>query len=224
MALAHNPRIVTDGLVLCLDAANVKSYPGTGSTWYDISGNGYDATLSNVSHLAEEGAFDMNGSTSTIFASTFVPPRSAHTIMIYFKSDIALDNTTSSSNRLTLFKNGSQWNPGMWINGRVIRPHMPPEYRDKIFSYRPFTDWNMVGQIWNGSDLYTVDNGTVTLDTLRSSTYSQSNQTGMTIGYESGTTSYTLDGRVSVFQVYNRALTSNEVTQNFAALRGRYGI
>ena len=40
-------RIVTDGLVLMLDAGNDKSYPGTGTTWYDLSGNGNSGTLVN---------------------------------------------------------------------------------------------------------------------------------------------------------------------------------
>ena len=47
MATDYNPSIVTDGLVLCLDAANTKSYPGSGTTWTDISGKGYDGTLTN---------------------------------------------------------------------------------------------------------------------------------------------------------------------------------
>ena len=45
MSLHHSPKIITDGLVLCLDARNTKSYPGTGTTWYDISGNNNHATL-----------------------------------------------------------------------------------------------------------------------------------------------------------------------------------
>ena len=47
MGLAHSPSIVTDGLVLCVDAANTKSYPGSGTTWTDVSGKGYDGTLTN---------------------------------------------------------------------------------------------------------------------------------------------------------------------------------
>ena len=39
------PNIVEEGLVLALDAANVKSYPGSGTTWYDLSGNGRNFTL-----------------------------------------------------------------------------------------------------------------------------------------------------------------------------------
>jgi len=45
MAGSTGPDIVTDGLVLALDAANKKSYPGSGTTWYDLSGNGFNFTL-----------------------------------------------------------------------------------------------------------------------------------------------------------------------------------
>ena len=46
MGLAHSPRIVTDGLVLCLDAASKRSYPGAGTTWTDLKG-GNNGTLTN---------------------------------------------------------------------------------------------------------------------------------------------------------------------------------
>ena len=47
MALQHSPSIVTSGLVLCLDPANLRSYTGSGTTWYDASGNGKNGTLTN---------------------------------------------------------------------------------------------------------------------------------------------------------------------------------
>ena len=67
MGLAHSPRIVTDGLVLALDAGNTKSYPGSGSTWKDLSGNGYDAiqTGSRVSYSSAESAWEFTGTTDT---------------------------------------------------------------------------------------------------------------------------------------------------------------
>lgn len=46
MGTSYNPPIVTDGLVLCLDAANKRSYPGTGTTWSDLAGAN-DGTLTN---------------------------------------------------------------------------------------------------------------------------------------------------------------------------------
>ena len=48
MGLSHSPRIVTDGLVLCLDAANKRSYPGAGTTWTDLTANKNNGTLTNM--------------------------------------------------------------------------------------------------------------------------------------------------------------------------------
>ena len=47
MGISYNPKIVTNGLVLCLDAANAKSYPGSGTAWTDLSGLGNTGTLTN---------------------------------------------------------------------------------------------------------------------------------------------------------------------------------
>ena len=47
MGLLHSPLSPTDGLVLCLDSANRRSYPGSGNTWFDLSGNGNNGTLTN---------------------------------------------------------------------------------------------------------------------------------------------------------------------------------
>ena len=51
MAVRYNPRTVIDGLVLALDAGNTKSYPGSGTTWTDLSGHGNDGTLTNATYL-----------------------------------------------------------------------------------------------------------------------------------------------------------------------------
>ena len=67
MAVGYNPKIVTDGLVLAFDTGNTKSYPGSGSTWKDLSGNGYDAirTGSRVSYNSTENAWEFTGTTDT---------------------------------------------------------------------------------------------------------------------------------------------------------------
>jgi len=65
MGTFYNSNISTDGLVLCLDAANPRSYPGSGSTWYDLSGNGNHADLATGSMGLENwsnGTFNFNGS------------------------------------------------------------------------------------------------------------------------------------------------------------------
>ena len=55
MALTHSPKIVTDNLVLCLDAANTKSYSGTGTTWNDISYNGNNGTIDGATFKSPLG-------------------------------------------------------------------------------------------------------------------------------------------------------------------------
>ena len=47
MGVFAGPNIVEDGLMLYLDAADPKSYPGSGTSWFDLSGNGRHATLRN---------------------------------------------------------------------------------------------------------------------------------------------------------------------------------
>ena len=53
--------MVTSGLVLCLDAANTKSYPGSGTTWYDLSGEGNDGTLTNGPTFNPSGWIEFDG-------------------------------------------------------------------------------------------------------------------------------------------------------------------
>jgi len=60
MAITRGPNIVRDGLVLCLDAKDPNSYSGSGTTWYDVSGNGYNA-VSQASAATTESKFNSNG-------------------------------------------------------------------------------------------------------------------------------------------------------------------
>ena len=64
MGLAHSPRIVTDGLVLALDAGNTKSYPGNGTNVSDLSRSGYDFTMTNgaTTNATNGGVFSFDGS------------------------------------------------------------------------------------------------------------------------------------------------------------------
>lgn len=47
MAFSFSPRAVTNGLILSLDAANTRSYPGSGTVWTDLSRSGINGTLTN---------------------------------------------------------------------------------------------------------------------------------------------------------------------------------
>ena len=68
MTTSYSPLIVTDGLVMYLDAANPKSYPGTGTTWTDISRNNNNGTLTNgpTFSSANLGSIVFDGSNDAI--------------------------------------------------------------------------------------------------------------------------------------------------------------
>ena len=75
MTVAYNPRIVTDGLVLALDAGNIKSYPGNGVTLTDLSGKGNNGTLINGPTYSN-GAINLQGSLTNDYIATnlVLPP------------------------------------------------------------------------------------------------------------------------------------------------------
>jgi hypothetical protein len=74
MAFAYSPKIVTDGLVFLYDAKNPKSYPGSGTIWYDISGNGNHATIDGATFNTDEFQFDgLNDSLSLSSTITTTP-------------------------------------------------------------------------------------------------------------------------------------------------------
>ena len=93
MATIYNPNIVTDKLVFCLDAANTKSYPGSGTDWKDLSSQGNNGTLTNSPTYVPNsngGYFDFDGTNDYINANTALPDsfflgNSTISFWIYFK-------------------------------------------------------------------------------------------------------------------------------------------
>ena len=69
MGCSSGPDIIQDGLVLCVDASNSRSYPGTGTTWYDLSKNKYNGTLINEPYFVSDGPtsyFQFDGSNERV--------------------------------------------------------------------------------------------------------------------------------------------------------------
>jgi hypothetical protein len=64
MSLSHSPLIVRDGLVLCLDAANPRSYPKSGTTWSDLAGanNGTLTNMTDNFNQDDKGSLSFDGS------------------------------------------------------------------------------------------------------------------------------------------------------------------
>jgi hypothetical protein len=112
MAYFHSPTIVTNGLVLCLDSANTESYPGSGTTWTDLSGNGNNGTLVNGPVFDGEnlGSISFDGVNDSV-QITKVPsidftPTSSFTMMVWAKV-LGLSGDFTANRASTVFGRGS---------------------------------------------------------------------------------------------------------------------
>ena len=86
MAFGNGPRIVNNGLVLCLDASDRNSYPGSGTTWFDVSGNGNHATLNNgVGFSTDNGGIMTFDGANDYAMITTATSYSEYTIMFFCK-------------------------------------------------------------------------------------------------------------------------------------------
>lgn len=88
MTIHAGPKIITNGLVLCLDPGNTKSYIGSGTTVADLSGNGNNATLqaSPTFNTANLGSFSLNGTTQYLSTSYTQPSVEAYSIEAWFRT------------------------------------------------------------------------------------------------------------------------------------------
>jgi len=226
MGVGYNPKIVTDGLVFCLDAANKRSYPGSGTTWYDKVG-GNDGTLTNGPTFSSDngGGIEFDGtndwitmsssasdSYSDLTASTWVYPEfSSRT---YGRTIVAY--TLSCDNQRFALEYGRTANRFDCLCGNKL------VYSGALSNYNWY---NVVStSTYNGS-IYTHTlyiNGQFS----NSGTSTQAPGGGkFYIGWYANCSplnNSTWLGKISTVSIYNRALSAQEVLQNYEATKGRY--
>jgi hypothetical protein len=232
MALAHSPRIVTDGLVLCLDAGNPKSYPGSGTTWTDLSGNGNNGTLtngptynsSNGGSIAFDGTNDyINGSVGTLNAPfTFEVFGKFNNTSQYNYEYFGSVGGFSTNSMISISKIGTQdvnssYHGFMYVytgSGEAKKTNIDL----RSTSYQHLTvvllqNFPYIKVYKNGVEGSMVDSLSAPINT----------NGNFRIGTWANNT-WWLNGNIASVKVYNRALTASEIQQNFNALRGRFGI
>ena len=220
--------IVQSGLVLNLDAGVSSSYPGSGTTWTDLSGNGNTGTLTNGptyssangGSLVFDGVDDYGNFSSRIL--TNVVTEISCFMWIYPKSDgvvlaILGQSEINSSYHHSAIEVGSsgELRMSLWHNSLTNR----------INSTLSLNTWNNVGFTYAGTTL----TGYLNSSNVGTTTFTWSKPSDIYFGIMSfdgtnmGTSAYG-DGNVSNIEVYNRALTAAEIQQNFNATRSRYSI
>jgi hypothetical protein len=243
MGLNHSPRIVTDGLVLCLDAANRRSYPGSGNTWIDLSGNGYHLTLTNGP------TYSSNNSGGIVFDGINDYALGTDTIRVGGKNktlttEIAFFLPTSGIGMiLTNQRQGGDNGQGLYTCSNTTlqfeqHSRTAPPYLYYLtasaqgFSNLRIDGWNIVS--WgltigtsNISCNYMINGYTETIsNTIVWDGVESLTDDNLEIGRWKNHTYGDFYGKQTVgsLKVYNRVLSVSEQLRNFNALRGRYGI
>ena len=229
MAIKHSPRIVTDGLVLYLDAANTKSYPGSGTTWTDISGKSNNGTLTNgptfdsgnKGTIVFDGSNDYVSETSGLSDSLLQGDWS-----ISFWANFDVVNTGNSTNDKPLLQHGSSsTRNGLHLTNRrgIMLFGLYSDDMDSIQSLTADTWYNFVFTLNNTSYLKQIYiNGLLDASGTGGGAYTGTGSNTRIGGKVMFFGSY-FDGNMSNVSAYNRVLTATEVKQNYDALKWRYG-
>jgi hypothetical protein len=224
MATYYNPQIVTNGLVLCLDAANTKSYPGSGTTWTDLSGRGNTGTLTNgpTFSSANGGSIVLDGVNDYVQSTSF---SSQLTTDITVEAWIYITATASDWVRINgTGGNGGNRTFGLWYStSRSLLWQRYGASDPGIFpsNVLDLATWYYVAATTSGSSHVLYVNGS-SIGTATASGPWASSSENITVGF-AGFHAYH-NGRISNTRIYNKALTAQEIQQNFNTLRGRFGL
>ena len=256
MAVEHGyGKIVTDGLVLCLDAADNNSYPGSGNTWYDLSGYGISGTLQNGASFdsGDLGNITFDGVDDYVQLSNFnnIKNLTQGTVSVTFKwsagesvkllyignpsySSLAsgfymwCGNTTSAATDeglRVLFRDTS--------NNTLF--DLLERHNSNTYYYRN-SKFNIFTVVQNGTypNFYLNDqNLTNSLEHWSNSTptnygafFNDISITDFVIGADYANQSIRTNREQSItnIRIYNRALTAQEIQQNYNATKTRFGL
>lgn len=224
MAIQYNSSIVTNGLVLHIDAANKKSYPGSGTTWSNLVPSGENFTLTNSPSYSgnNNGFFTFNGTNSyAVAANNTLLDTQTPTVEVWVKTNATTQTgfwfeKGSVNSQYALFQEGANIQWRMNIGGIT-------NLSTTTATYMNISSWyQVVGTYISGSRLLYINGVQVNSDAQTGTI--ATNTSGMYVGAYGTGTGYYYNGSLSICRVYNRVLSSAEIRQNFNAQRGRYGI
>ena len=221
MSVFSGPEIVNSGLVLSLDAGNKKSYPGSGTTWTDLSGSGYHHTLSSAPLTTIDNVLCFDTSTTgqiAVTSSTYTFSTS-YTMVAWAR--VLADSQVSTWR--TLWRTSPNDHPILLQDSTNLIGY----YDNDTGSFNSYglnagtlgieNKWTMFTLVGSGGSTTCYINNNVASGTVAFSS------NGLNHNYFGMQPSQPF-GYVSIAQIYNRTLSLSEIQQNFNALRGRFGI
>lgn len=228
IAAADVASIVTANLQLYLDAANSASYPGTGTTWTDLSPNAYSTTLVgapafNTTYFTFDGTTEYVDTNQSLAAESF-------SVGAWFRSSAAGIKMILSKETTA----GNPWNYRIWMNGGQLVADMSQAPATQASLTSPLTSynngsWYLVMFTRDDSNWYLYVNGSQVATRADPYTGSVTNAQELWIGRsaftgQSPTGSYQYTGDIGQIFIYNAVLTSEQILQNYNATRATYGL
>ena len=239
MAISYNPRTITDGLVLALDAGNVKSYNAgiSTTTWTDLSGRGNNGTLvlgptyssANGGSIVFDGTDDY-ATVPDVTGVTDFSNTNNYTVDFWVYVNSTQNDTRNTDNNIV-----EKWSqvgsyPYTFRYVRSSQTIRAAAYNGTIDNTTSVTvspnNWVHICGVFNwSSSLLTLykNGGSVTSSTALNLTGTITNDSALNLMRRGNGFNY-VTGRLSNLKIYNRALTAAEVRQNFNALRSRFSI
>ena len=215
------PNIITDGLVLNIDAGFVSSYPTAGTTWYDLSGNDSNGTLIN------NPAFTSANSGSIVWDGTddYYNTGKTATQLGFYDANYTMEAwvyPTSLTNDRTMFGTDQQgFRQGLHLvfrNGNIYQGHYASDFNAGTVTVN---NWYQIVYTFNASNgacqifKNNVSQGTGTIASFIGTT-----NVVIARWAEQGYFS----GNGGIYRIYNRVLSSSEISQNYNAQKGRFGL
>ena len=238
VASAQPGQIITDGLQLRLEPQLYSSYPGSGTSAYDLSSNRYTATLQRgvTYSTARAPSFGFNGATNNRYIDTGQYfSYETFTLSSWFKSSVTTTYQMLFSKEVVL---GTPWNYRMYLNlsdGKLVG-----DLNGNGTSGSVVTSTNLCDGVWHNAvfvrsvaadTLYLYVDGVLATSGTDTTTGLLANNQNCWIGisaYQGGGAnpngSYPMNGQIGQSLIYNTALTATQVKQNFNAMRGVYGV
>ena len=225
MAFNYSPKVITDGLVLYLDAANTRSYPGTGTAWNDLSRSGNNGTLTNgpTFNSGNGGSIVFDGVDDYVNCGSQKVNNTSFTFSCWVKLAIASGtqvfiaqgSTGAGSYQYIAFRNNLfQFN----TDGSNTFAESNSTPSANIW-------YNIVGvyntTVTNKNIIYVNSIPQTTVSTATANFTGDSTSLGRS---PFGSGGAFLNGNIANAQIYNRALSSTEILQNYNATKTRFGL
>jgi len=243
MGAFAGPNLIEDGLVLALDAGNAKSYPGSGTTWTDLSGQDNNGTLVNgpTYSSGNGGSIVFDGTNDRIDSyddsDVFVDDNSL-TVSIFVNIDEP--TKTGKGGLVSSQRYQSESDAGGYglciYDGTQLCVNLTKDISGTQTTYQAVCTFTYVRQQFKYYS-FTYDNSSKTvttyMDGVQQATSTNSNyawtvntvnrKTHIGRNHQGGWGNY-YNMKMGAVHIHNRALTAAEVEQNYNALKGRYGI